>query len=426
MDDRENLRRLAADYYVRDLSDEELNVLENALRADDELRRYFMDAGGDEWLMRLVHKTPAKIIHFEPRHKQLARIRKIAASVAVILTLGLLYVSQHTAIENKLAEVAINAEPIASVAVVIPSEHSGISAVHNGRVRQLKFGSSLFSGDRIVIPGSCALTFSYRNEDTVIELGEDSVVSIHDRSGAKLIQLNRGELSADVAKQTPGKPMQVKTHDAAITVVGTSFEVIAREYTRLAVSSGLVKFTAFHDGNTIEVSAGKTVSSIEQKEGEKDLHRVVRLNPVHDEMYNRGEIQGLLYVDAQRNAFSLLKFDLENFEGEIASATLRLRAVQRNDDEWGNGTFRVSTLPPETDIKRVLKTVRTDIGQFTGRVDAGNDLVIQLDPAQLKPGLNALVVSQDKGGNDCWFSSSEGVAAPELELHIEGDSGEFR
>lgn len=344
----------------------------------------------------------------------------MAAGIAVLVTAGSIYISQHTSIPpRRVVDGDAGASVIGSVSMVQSVSGMHISAVHDGRVRTLAAGDKLFRNDCIVVPPNCAMTFRYLNESTSIELGADTTLSVHVHDGAKIIRLAQGRLQATVARQQLGRPMLVKTHDAEITVVGTAFEVVAREFTQLKVNTGKVIFRSSPHNQPRLVKSGETASSrFVEDDAQVSRPRMIRYHTFYEKMYNRAEVQGLLYADYGRSAFSYLQFNLNYPEGEIISATLKLRVMPRNDDLWGNGTLLVQTTPEGTDIKAVLKASRTEIGRFSGKMHAGEDIVIPLDPAGLKRGINTLVIFMEKGGNDVWFSSSSGTAAPELELQL--------
>jgi hypothetical protein len=59
------------------------------------------------------------------------------------------------------------------------------------------------------------------------------------------------------------------------------------------------------------------------------------------------------------------------------------------------------------------------ISQYVGKVGAGMDLEFDINPAKLTEGINTLMIAQDEGGNDFWFSSSKGAVAPQLLLKLE-------
>ena len=52
--------------------------------------------------------------------------------------------------------------------------------------------------------------------------------------------------------------------------------------------------------------------------------------------------------------------------------------------------------------------------QYKGNLAAWMDLTLIIEADKLKPGLNSLLIMLDEGGNDFWFSSSQGPRCPEL------------
>ena len=66
-------------------------------------------------------------------------------------------------------------------------------------------------------------------------------------------------MSAEVAKQSPGRRLTVRTPQADALVVGTRFTLVVDDAaTRLAVDEGVVRLRAHGDGHAVEVAAGGT------------------------------------------------------------------------------------------------------------------------------------------------------------------------
>ena len=87
-------------------------------------------------------------------------------------------------------------------------------------------------------------------------------MTLSDGTQGKFIHLRRGDLSADVTAQPPGKPMRLVTPSAEAEVLGTQFNVSAGvESTRLSVNEGLVSVERLADGSVQEVSANHLVVS---------------------------------------------------------------------------------------------------------------------------------------------------------------------
>ncbi|HVE41724.1 MAG TPA: FecR family protein [Planctomycetota bacterium] len=96
-----------------------------------------------------------------------------------------------------------------------------------------------------------------RYEDgTRVELGAGT--ALKDLEDGKGMTLARGMLSADVAKQSGGRAMVVRTAEGEARVLGTRFTLSARPgATRLAVEKGQVRLTRRSDGASANVGAGQ-------------------------------------------------------------------------------------------------------------------------------------------------------------------------
>ena len=96
-----------------------------------------------------------------------------------------------------------------------------------------------------------------------------ALLTLSDGKQGKFIHLRRGDLSADVTAQPPGKPMRLVTPSAEAEVLGTQFNVSAGvESTRLSVNEGLVSVERLADGSVQEVPANHLVVAALEKESE--------------------------------------------------------------------------------------------------------------------------------------------------------------
>ncbi|WOO43182.1 carbohydrate-binding protein [Rubellicoccus peritrichatus] len=113
---------------------------------------------------------------------------------------------------------------------------------------------------------------------------------------------------------------------------------------------------------------------------------------------------------------SYLKFDVNGISGTVTGAKLIVQLT-----EAGNGTVRVyqgNSNPGWTEA-----TINSgnapgqgaQLGSDTGSYANGSTLEIDLGTS-IGNGEITLVITMDGGGNDVWFSSSEGVNSPRLEV----------
>lgn len=407
------LQDLAADYYVRELAADELAELQQGLKNDPALRDVFVNAGSEEWLMHRMHHTAvSKAIPFRPKWSR--RIQRMAAGVAVLLTLGSLFVTQKVLRQPAGARVATVTD-----CFILPSD--AITVVNDGKTRTVKQASALHSGDRVMLPPGSRLSFRYLEEDTTVKMGSGALFALSDLDGAKQIHLTLGQMSAEVAKQAPGKPMRIMTDDAEAVVLGTSFELKASDNTRLAVNTGCVRFNSPDANQSIEVPSGYLADSDENDAWKRLPFVVETLSPSDDRTIGTEKEKWFISVDHARNYSGYLKFDLGAMNAPLLEAKLRLRVMHKGSDTGGSGTVRLYSLPAGVSPDDPAANSRTQIAQYVGKVGAGMDLEFDINPAKLSEGINALMITQDKGGNDFWFSSSQGDVAPQLLLKTQAE-----
>ncbi len=419
------LVHLVEEYYLRDLAPEEIAELQAGLDADPDLRGRFMDASGEEWLLHHVrHAQAAQILHFEPRHRQAAKFRRIAAAAAILLTMGTLYLSTRTEVRHGFSALVLQKTVVAKIDDLAISADSQAYAINEGRRRTLEPGASVWDGDYIVVPASSRMSLRYVDDGTRLDLAESTVFSVYDNGGAKKIRLTRGHLFAQVAKQQPDRPMRLVSKDAEAIVIGTSFELLVEEFTQLLVHSGCVRFINHLDGSSTEVSAGMAADTAAARLYNDARAQTAVHTPTYDETihHRRGIDQDFIGIDPKRNLSGLLKFDLGPLGGMVSRATLRLRIAHKDSDWGGAGTLRIYAMPdtgaPGWEISRNVRTAGSEVAHYTGTMEQGKDLELEIDPAAIRDGMNVLVIEMDKGGDDFWFYSSEGETPPRLILVV--------
>ncbi len=124
-------------------------------------------------------------------------------------------------------------------------------------------GDKIQSGETIRTAGPAAVASLVYPDGTRVSLAGDTTVTIS-QPGYKLLQVARGDVSADVAPQPANHPMRVETPNAVVEVVGTRLAVssTAGKRTDVGVSHGEVKVTdrARHDTITVRAGEAATVS----------------------------------------------------------------------------------------------------------------------------------------------------------------------
>jgi ferric-dicitrate binding protein FerR (iron transport regulator) len=127
--------------------------------------------------------------------------------------------------------------------------------VHAGAARA-KAGATILSGEMIATVGAGSLAMVRLPDGTRIDLEADTQLGFSDK-----LDLVKGSLTADVARQPAGKALLFTTPHAEARILGTRLRLsIEAESTRLDVREGRVRFTRIRDGASADV-AGGTFSS---------------------------------------------------------------------------------------------------------------------------------------------------------------------
>ena len=145
---------------------------------------------------------------------------------------------------------------------VSPAGH-GAALRAGDRAQALPERAELASGQRIETPsdGGASLRLS---TGTSMDLAGSTSFRVDSQGSTERFSLQQGELSAHVAKLSPGQRFIIATPDAEIEVRGTRFRVHvlngaeacgAGSRTRLEVSEGIVEVRAL--GTTVNVTAGE-------------------------------------------------------------------------------------------------------------------------------------------------------------------------
>lgn len=421
-DKKKELEALASEYFLRELSDEEMASLEQGLQDDPTFGNFFVEAARDEWLMNDYQQNPSQeIIHFPSHGRQRKKVQRIAASIAIFLSVGAMFIAQHLVLKNNQMAVASIEKPVmAQVVGISLQEGDAVSAVNGGVVRSLEKNSKLYDGDRVVIPDGGSLVYQYEGEQTSVKMGGGTLFAISDDSGAKRIHITSGYMKASVQRQPEGLPMRITTHDAEAVVLGTTFEILVDQYTQLAVDSGLVRFVSRLDNRSRDVGAGVSARTQEGSDEGKILYTRILL-PVQDETIGLNQNE-LMHLDAKKDHHAYLKFDLVGIDGRIEEARLRLRVVRRVGDMGGAGKLRLFQMPSNAVPSTVLRKKRVEISSYQGRVDAGADLEFVINPADLRDGMNTLLISHELNGDDFWVGSTESGEAPKLIVTVREES----
>jgi ferric-dicitrate binding protein FerR (iron transport regulator) len=162
--------------------------------------------------------------------------------------------AEERKIEEKTPKEAPAPATVVFLATVTRAE--GEVFVTSGGARSAaRIGLGLQSGDGLeVIQGASALLFG---DGTRLSLApQTSIASITDAAG-KRVALDRGRVSAEVAKQPAGRPLVFATPHGEARVLGTTLLLrVTPDATELEVKTGSVRLTRAKDKAGVDVAGG--------------------------------------------------------------------------------------------------------------------------------------------------------------------------
>jgi ferric-dicitrate binding protein FerR (iron transport regulator) len=246
-----DLKTLIPDYLNGDLTDARKLLLEDHLKECLSCRRAFRDARGDK------AKQPAR------RRASLAPKWKwsLAAAAAVVLSIGL---AQLGVLQQFLPA------PSGPRAVLTSLDGQVFSVTENGTV-PLEAGAEILEGQAIRVAKNSDAMLTMRDGSRV-EVNQRAQLAISESYGGKQIQLARGSIIVEAAKQRDGY-FYVGAGDCLVSVKGTVFSVNrGTKGSRVAVIEGTVSVTQGGEASTL--SAGEQVST----------HRSLMAIPVEQEI----------------------------------------------------------------------------------------------------------------------------------------------
>ncbi len=148
-----------------------------------------------------------------------------------------------------------------------------VTSTRNSRNEPLTAQGTLFAGQVIDTPADGMLELEYADK-SLVRIAGDSLLTVESdpTSGAKRLRLDRGQVWADVARQTAGA-MQIVTPHAVATVLGTQFRLSVNENdTLLEVMKGRVQLASLGSQPPIEVAADE--SGLATLDGSLDFRQV--------------------------------------------------------------------------------------------------------------------------------------------------------
>lgn len=160
--------------------------------------------------------------------------------------------------------------PTASATVVASN---GIYRVNGENVTLLTQGEEIKEGDKVRV-GKDANAVLKLNDGSMIEMRERSEVYLSHEFSGRVINLERGQVIVEAAKQTSGNHLYVRTTDSKTSVVGTIFSVNnGTKGTRVSVVEGEVRVLP-NNGSEKVLKPGDqatTQASLEDKEIKEEV-----------------------------------------------------------------------------------------------------------------------------------------------------------
>lgn len=247
----EQFRELCQCYFLGVISDDEMGVLDAALKSDANLRARFSAAA------RLDTNLRDAASSFKESEAEVVSLSSFASrawwgGMAALIVVAFLI--------SQLFREPVAGDPREPIAKIVEL-NGAVTWIADGEQTEgvLETGNELTGGTLEVssLDSWVELVFDDGSE---VWVSGPAVVTISDGEAGKLIRLREGDLSLDVRPQPEGRPMRVITPSAEAVVLGTQFNVSANSTsTSLIVNEGKVQVTRLADGSVEEVSADHRV-----------------------------------------------------------------------------------------------------------------------------------------------------------------------
>ncbi|TWT39882.1 FecR protein [Thalassoglobus neptunius] len=263
-DSRQHLETLIQHYAYGTISSEQLTELEALLKSDQVARDRFLSEMNlhstldDLAILRDMSDSTAIFTErLEAPQPSQPQRSKFHALLALLLACLVIAVSFSTLLQPPQKQ---RGAKITGLSGSLQLTGDG------GRVsRDVNVGDELTGGtiEGMTPESWFELTF---DDGSTISISGHSMLTYAD-NGQKELHLKSGSFSANVTKQSPGKPMLVHTRSALFEVLGTRLNVDADlSSSTLTVSEGTVRAIRRSDGKTVEVPANHRVVATVERE----------------------------------------------------------------------------------------------------------------------------------------------------------------
>ena len=337
--DKKEFNDLCYAYFDEEGTPDQMLCLKEMLKTDDAcLDRFALIADEISYLKRLAKQgvysqklSKTHIDHVTRPFVDLKKVRRFSRSSWLLIAASLLITTlAYFVIDWRAGNTR---EPLQAM-VVCSESVVNARVLRSGVWMPVHQNMPLYVLDTIDVGDDGSLQVKYDDEDTRIDLSENTQIEFPSPEKGKLILLKFGRIDADVAQQPVGQNMTVITDQAKIDVVGTRFSLHVQlpsvlnnqpssvVFTRLEVSEGLVRFMRLSDKETVDVATGQYVIA------EKTVSLVVE--PI--EQFSRGIPITRLSVGPESSGYfpgSILfednfDTDLENWDLLVGDDCLRL------------------------------------------------------------------------------------------------------
>ena len=251
-------QELIDDYLDSEMSAEQESQLANWLAADREHMRLFVREAHLHRQLReimLAQAFQAKASSFVAKKERLDQISLITA---VLFAFRRAWVPVTVCLAVAITGLGIwYLNPTAGQPALADVQGSGLILERAGRQIAATPGLGLQPGDVLRTPKDVTAVIGYAPEPTRIKLLPGTELTLTALSRGKVFALGEGKLEATVARQSPFRPMLLKTPQAEARVIGTRFTLtVTTNSIRLEVIEGKVRFTRVSDSSFVKVSTG--------------------------------------------------------------------------------------------------------------------------------------------------------------------------
>jgi hypothetical protein len=161
---------------------------------------------------------------------------------------------------QKLEELLARPDSFATIAAT----SSGVIVQQVGGTVVAMEGMPICGGDILLTGTNSETTIRYSGEDTVMFLRPVTLVKLSQKNG-KLIELGRGNLIVEAAKQPDGTNMFIKTPYAEAAITGARVEFhVTSEFARMEVSRGDIQVRRAVGRKFVTVQAGEYAEAMEK------------------------------------------------------------------------------------------------------------------------------------------------------------------